>query len=183
MYLLLRDKWSIHSSELHPEPDIIRCLVYSNPFNYNKKAIQTDSFIYIIKAGSRLLSQAVPHQVPSAVSVLTVVFEMGTGVSPRRITTSNSPSRARTYNPPVNSRMLYHWAIEENSSAEGWTVQKPLARFLRSFAFIFSVLSKLHIKLNESDVLLRVSLVTSSQELLAILVQQLCCCWTSSSTY
>ena len=25
----------------------------------------------------------------------------------------NSPSRARTYNPPVNSRMLYHWAIEE----------------------------------------------------------------------
>ena len=43
------------------------------------------------------------------------------------------------------------------------------------FSYV-SVPSKLHIKLNESDVLLRVSLVTSSQELLAILVQQLCCC-------
>ena len=73
-----------------------------------KKPSKRIASFYIIKAGSRLLSQAVPHQVPSAVSVLTVVFEMGTGVSPRRITTSNSPSRARTYNPPVNSRMLYH---------------------------------------------------------------------------
>ena len=27
--------------------------------------------------------------------------------------TLNSPSRARTYNPSVNSRVLYHWAIEE----------------------------------------------------------------------
>ena len=27
----------------------------------------------------------------------------------------NSPSRARTYNNSVNSRVLYHWAIEENS--------------------------------------------------------------------
>ena len=26
---------------------------------------------------------------------------------------SNSPSRARTYNPAVNSRVLYHWAIED----------------------------------------------------------------------
>ena len=26
---------------------------------------------------------------------------------------SSSPSRARTYNPSVNSRVLYHWAIEE----------------------------------------------------------------------
>ena len=25
----------------------------------------------------------------------------------------NSPSRARTYNPTVNSRVLYHWAIED----------------------------------------------------------------------
>ena len=25
----------------------------------------------------------------------------------------SSPSRARTYNPSVNSRVLYHWAIEE----------------------------------------------------------------------
>ena len=27
----------------------------------------------------------------------------------------SSPSRARTYNNSVNSRVLYHWAIEENS--------------------------------------------------------------------
>ena len=26
---------------------------------------------------------------------------------------SGSSSRARTYDPSVNSRMLYHWAIEE----------------------------------------------------------------------
>ena len=40
------------------------------------------------KAGNLLLSQAVPHQVSSAVYGLTVVFGMGTGVSHRRIVTS-----------------------------------------------------------------------------------------------
>ena len=29
------------------------------------------------------------------------------------IVQKNSPSRARTYNPSVNSRVLYHWAIED----------------------------------------------------------------------
>ena len=41
------------------------------------------------KSGNLLLSQAVPHQVPSAVRVLTVVFEMGTGVTHRRNVTEN----------------------------------------------------------------------------------------------
>ena len=41
-----------------------------------------------LKAGNLLLSQAVPHQVSSAVYGLTVVFGMGTGVSHRRIVTS-----------------------------------------------------------------------------------------------
>ena len=37
--------------------------------------------------GSHLLSHAVARIVPSAVKVLTVVFGMGTGVSPSRIAT------------------------------------------------------------------------------------------------
>ena len=39
--------------------------------------------------GSRLLSHIVSNTVPSAVWGLTIVFGMGTGVSPRRITTGN----------------------------------------------------------------------------------------------
>ena len=38
-------------------------------------------------SGSHLLSHAVARIVPSAVKVLPVVFGMGTGVSPSRITT------------------------------------------------------------------------------------------------
>ena len=38
---------------------------------------------------SHLLSRSVSRQVPSAVPVLTVVFGMGTGVSPARIATRN----------------------------------------------------------------------------------------------
>ncbi len=40
-------------------------------------------------AGSRLLFHIVSNVVPSAARVLTVVFGMGTGVSPGRITTGN----------------------------------------------------------------------------------------------
>ena len=32
----------------------------------------------------------------------------------------NSPSRARTYNPAVNSRVLYHWAIEDYCFSTLW---------------------------------------------------------------
>ena len=42
------------------------------------------------KPGSHLLSHAVSSIVSSAAYVLTVVFGMGTGVSPIRIATSNS---------------------------------------------------------------------------------------------
>ena len=42
-----------------------------------------------INYGSRLLSRAVSSKVPSAAQVLTVVFGMGTGVSPERIATIN----------------------------------------------------------------------------------------------
>ena len=43
-----------------------------------------------IDSGDHLLSQAASHQVPSTAQVLTVVFGMGTGVSPERIITGNS---------------------------------------------------------------------------------------------
>ena len=39
------------------------------------------------ESGSHLLSHAVSSIVPSAAWVLTIVFGMGTGVSPRRIAT------------------------------------------------------------------------------------------------
>ena len=43
--------------------------------------------IFIKMSGSHLLFHAVARIVPSAVKVLTVVFGMGTGVSPSRIAT------------------------------------------------------------------------------------------------
>ena len=42
-----------------------------------------------IESGSHLLSHAVSSIVPSAAQVLTIVFGMGTGVSPERIATGN----------------------------------------------------------------------------------------------
>ena len=41
-------------------------------------------------SGSHLLSHTVSSAVPSAAWVLTIVFGMGTGVSPKRIATSSS---------------------------------------------------------------------------------------------
>ena len=42
-------------------------------------------------SGSHLLSHTVSSAVPSAAQVLTIVFGMGTGVSPERIATGNIP--------------------------------------------------------------------------------------------
>ena len=47
-----------------------------------------------MNSGNHLLSQAAAHQVPSTAQVLTVVFGMGTGVSPERIITGNFMIRA-----------------------------------------------------------------------------------------
>ena len=44
---------------------------------------------FFLKSGSHLLSHAVSSIVPSAAQVLTIVFGMGTGVSPERIATGN----------------------------------------------------------------------------------------------
>ena len=43
--------------------------------------------LFFFQSGSHLLSRAVSSKVPSAVQVLTIVFGMGTGVSPGRIAT------------------------------------------------------------------------------------------------
>ena len=53
---------------------------------------------------------------------------MNQGVADPRLTTwlcrQSSPSWARTNNPSVNSRMLYHWAIEENSNCKAILIPK-----------------------------------------------------------
>ena len=75
-----------------------------------------------IESGIHLLSHAVSSIVPSADQVLTVVFGMGTGVSPDRIATRsielcsvstvslftlNSASLRATFNPSYTSRLPY----------------------------------------------------------------------------
>ena len=45
--------------------------------------------ILFFKFGNHLLSRSVTRQVPSTAYVLTDVFEMGTGVSRKRIVTEN----------------------------------------------------------------------------------------------
>ena len=52
--------------------------------------VKTPKSCYLWISGSRLLCHIVSNAVPSAVQVLTVVFGMGTGVSPARIATGNS---------------------------------------------------------------------------------------------
>ena len=51
--------------------------------------LKTLSSIFQIESGTHLLSHAVSSIVPSAAQVLTIVFGMGTGVSPKRIATRN----------------------------------------------------------------------------------------------
>ena len=53
----------------------------------NRLSYKPGSFSFLKGSGSHLLSHAVSSIVPSAAQVLTVVFGMGTGVSPKRITT------------------------------------------------------------------------------------------------
>ena len=50
---------------------------------------QPDGLLFLKRSGTHLLSHAVPSVVSSAVRGLTIVFGMGTGVSPGRIGTRN----------------------------------------------------------------------------------------------
>ena len=65
----------------------------SEPVKYlfpNSDHRTTPYGIFQRKSGSLLLSHAVPSIVPSAAQGLTIVFGMGTGVSPERIATRRS---------------------------------------------------------------------------------------------
>ena len=67
------------------------------------------SSVIFLKFGSHLLSHAVTSIVPSAAWVLTIVFGMGTGVSPRRIATKISRYHAALPalgNPTVKQPLL-----------------------------------------------------------------------------
>ena len=55
----------------------------------NKKELPLQFLSAELDFGNHLLSQAAARQVPSTAQVLTVVFGMGTGVSPKRIITEN----------------------------------------------------------------------------------------------
>ena len=68
-----------HSSlQISPfSPSARTCLFYLKPFRV----------FLLIGSGIHLLSHTVSSIVPSAAYVLTVVFGMGTGVSPKRIGT------------------------------------------------------------------------------------------------
>ena len=65
------------------------------------------SFEWVLKnkSGTHLLSHAVSSIVPSAVQVLTIVFGMGTGVSPGRIATGNIELWSWQLLPAVPSRI------------------------------------------------------------------------------
>ena len=61
--------------------------------------------IFFFKFGGHLLSHTVSSAVPSAAWVFTIVFGMGTGVTPKRITTKNF---WLLDNPTIdNSKILY----------------------------------------------------------------------------
>ena len=66
--------------------------VRSNQLSYKPFSVQPPSGALnfsFLKSGGHLLSHTVSSAVPSAAQVLTVVFGMGTGVSPERIDAGN----------------------------------------------------------------------------------------------
>ena len=73
----------------------------------------------------------------------------------------NSPSRARTYNNSVNSRVLYHWAIEESIKRISKSVKYTqtnkfyvLYRRICSKFFIYSEGLSLHLQNRTSNLLI-----------------------------
>ena len=72
-----------------------------------------------IESGIHLLSHAVSSIVSSAAWVLTIVFGMGTGVSPKRIDTRNllKFSKVPANHPVGNFVSFLRWLFLENSTA------------------------------------------------------------------
>ena len=60
---------------------------FKNKYWFVLESLVNQQFLF--KSGSHLLSHIVSNAVPSAAWVLTIVFGMGTGVSPKRIATRN----------------------------------------------------------------------------------------------
>ena len=77
---------------------IIFCCVNFSRYSYGHFACA----IILNHSGSHLLSHAVSSIVPSAAQALTIVFGMGTGVSPKRIATGKSgPLKDPTIHKPL----------------------------------------------------------------------------------
>ena len=86
----------VRSNRLSYKPRLIlqklRCHIITLLYMFSVKAKPLFAVKLLIKSGSHLLSHAVSSIVPSAAQVLTIVFGMGTGVSPKRIGTRNLSS-------------------------------------------------------------------------------------------
>ena len=68
---------------------------------------------FFLWSGAHLLSHIVSNTVPSAAQVLTVVFGMGTGVSPKRIDTGNIGYRLSYFfiSKPLDNSTVKHISI------------------------------------------------------------------------
>ena len=86
----------VRSNRLSYKPRLIlqklRCHIITLLYMFSVKVKPLFAVKLLIKSGSHLLSHAVSSIVPSAAQVLTIVFGMGTGVSPGRIGTRISLS-------------------------------------------------------------------------------------------
>ena len=88
-------------------------------------------------SGSHLLSHAVSSRVPSAAWVLTVVFGMGTGVSPKRIATGTFLFTFRSC-PLPQARVRF---ASSRSRQGSYAVLTALTEKQASFLFCFRVQS------------------------------------------
>ena len=81
----------VRSNRLSYKPRLIlqkpSCHIITLLYMFSVKVKPLFTVKLLIKSGSHLLSHAVSSIVPSAAQVLTIVFGMGTGVSPERIAT------------------------------------------------------------------------------------------------
>ena len=78
---------------------------------------------FSFKFGGHLLSHTVSSAVPSAVQVLTIVFEMGTGVTPERIATKtfcHSSAHARSWLPLESAPLLLDRFKPSHMSCLSW---------------------------------------------------------------
>ena len=95
-WTLITGKPSVNSTALLMGLAAISCCSSLPVFIFKlRQRICLRSFFF--KFGGHLLSHTVSSAVPSAVWVLTIVFGMGTGVTPRRIATKTLEFLARSF--------------------------------------------------------------------------------------